>query len=359
MRAPLPRLQKKVVYLDQSLLSAAFKRGDVRAVDAVKRVRNAAARQLLVAPFSDVHEDETHLWSGWRGFDSAGLMDFIKQTAVGKSFRPSYEVVEAQISRAFRSWLRGDTNGQLIERVDAVRGDVDEWANYVYVTVNRYYGDTERLAESKTEAVSQLVALFDGWMHSGNTFEQDLKLEIADAARSYVGSFEEFVSRVCSGDINALLYAPVASQCVQTLRYALPDDLDEVEKLRTIVAFFASQSFGLVPKERISACMFAELKSWVKNGAFANREAAVAGLSGVFFDVKHIATFAPYCDAVFVDKQMASLVSRPTVALAERYGTKVFSLNTLDQFFAWLENLDQSSPPGHDVWLERVYGNRE
>lgn len=63
----LPELRKKVIYLDQSLLSSAFKSRDERAVRAVNRVSELASKQLIVAPHSNLHEDETHQWTGYDG----------------------------------------------------------------------------------------------------------------------------------------------------------------------------------------------------------------------------------------------------------------------------------------------------
>ncbi len=101
--------------------------------------------------------------------------------------------------------------------------------------------------------------------------------------------------------------------------------------------------------------MFATLKGMVKRGAYANREAAVDRLSGVFYDVKHISTYAPYCDAFFMDQAMADLVQQPGVGLEQRFGTQVYSLNNLDEFLAWLDSLEASMPSAHTQGLRTAY----
>jgi hypothetical protein len=103
--------------------------------------------------------------------------------------------------------------------------------------------------------------------------------------------------------------------------------------------------------------MLATLKLLVKDGAYANRERALQRLSGVFYDVKHIATYAPYVDAFVMDQPMADLVSRPTVRLEERYGTKIFSLSNWGDFLAWLDRLEAEMSEEHLAGLRVAYPN--
>ena len=77
----------------------------------------------------------------------------------------------------------------------------------------------------------------------------------------------------------------------------------------------------------------------MKDGAYTNFEKTVQRLSGFFYDVKHIATYAPYCDAFVVDQPMAELVRKKTVAVSERYGVHIFSLNNWDDLMIWLDRL--------------------
>ena len=58
----LPDLNKKVIYLDQFFLSHAFRMQERPFIDAVERIKDLAAKQLVVCPFSTIHTKETHLW---------------------------------------------------------------------------------------------------------------------------------------------------------------------------------------------------------------------------------------------------------------------------------------------------------
>src|SRR5690348_7900094 len=62
---PLPQLAKKVIYLDQFFFSGAFREKDARFAEAAELIKKAASNQLLVAPYSSIHEDETFQWRGF------------------------------------------------------------------------------------------------------------------------------------------------------------------------------------------------------------------------------------------------------------------------------------------------------
>lgn len=358
-RIPLPPIRKKIVYLDQSLLSSAFKGRDQRAVQAVERVSELASKQLLVAPHSNIHEDETHQWAGYDGKKPAELMRFIEHTARGVEFKSTYEVEHTQAYEGFRAFLDGAVPLYQRRQDDAISSaDAHEWHNYVYIRVGGYRGDVELIRKLKQQAVQMLVSIFDEWAQSKSTFDEDVRLEIADAARNYMQQYLKYITRLWNGDFAATFDAPIISQCVQTLLHALPEDTSPDDSLTALNDYFASQHFAELPCEWLSSRIFASLKAMVREGAFANREKAAEKLGGVFYDVKHIATYAPYSDAIFVDNQMANLVGSPKVGLTNRFGTKVFSLNTLDVFMAWLDSIEEEMTAEHAEALERAYGSR-
>lgn len=355
-RVILPDVQKRIIYLDQSLLSSAFKGRDEKAVRAVNRVSELASKQMLVAPYSNVHEDETYQWAGYGGKTAAELMQFIEATARGLDFNSTYDIEHTQAYKAFKAFLEGGPSKYQLEVSDAVEGDIHEWHDYVYISVGRYLGDPAEISRLKQEAVQTLVGVFDDWAQSKNNFMQDVALEIADAGRNYINEYIKYVARIGGGDFNALLDSPVASQCVQSLLQAVPKGTPPDEAIRKVASFFASPHFANLPSEWLSARIFATLKAMVRRGEFANRTKALETHGGVFFDVQHIATYAPYSDAIFIDNQMANLVKQPTVGITDRFGTQVFSRSTMDEFLSWLDNVESSMTQEHEEALRRAYG---
>lgn len=347
----LPPVHKKVIYLDQFFLSGAFRGGDERFVRAAERIAQLAENQLLVAPYSSIHEDETHLWPGF-----AELYPFIKRASRGAEFELASEVEREQLLRAFKNWRAQGPVEQALEREDALESaQVNSWDSYFWIDVGGYMGDPQLLGELKRQSVEGLVDAFPAWRQSTNTFEQDVAAEYAAAAKGFMDSYIEFMVRVGTGDYMALFDSPTMSMVVQGCMFMLPEDMEPDEKLRQCARFLVSDYFKAAPSQWLSAHMFATLKSQVRAGAYQNRERALNRLSGVFFDIKHISTYAPYVDAFIMDRPMAELVSHPGVNLEERYNTKVFSLSNWDELFAWLDGLEAGMTAEHRQGLLDAY----
>ena len=346
----LPPLRKKVVYLDQFFFSGAFRGGDARFIAAAERISRLASLQLLVTPFSSIHEDETHQWE-----KRQELFEFIKTTARGHEFEASYEVERTQIVKAFKAWLAGGPTDYDMEPGDALRDDPNNWDSYLRIDVGRYLGHIELIRDLKRQSVEGLVSLFDGWRHLHSSFEEDVAAEQQVAGKSYIDFYLEFATRVSGGDYRAMFDAPIISQVVQTMLHVVPEDEPPKLKLRKCAEFLLSNHFKGAPYQWLNAHMLATLKHLVKNGGYTNRDQALLKLNGFFYDVKHIATYAPYVDVFVMDKPMADLVSRPTVNLEGRFGTKVFSLGNWEEFLAWLDQLEGQMSAEHREGLRLAY----
>jgi hypothetical protein len=351
----LPEIRKKVIYLDQFFFSHAFRGSDVRFATAVERVKRMTHLQLLVSPYSSVHEDETHQWRGHNDKTHQQLMDFIKATSRGAEFEKAYRIEETQVLKAFEAFLAGDPPEYVFEVRDAIQGALDEWDDYFRIDAGSHMRDIESKRTLKTQAVQDLVNVFDQWRQSTQTFDQDVALEMHDAGKIYLRSYLEKVSRIAQGDFSAAIASPIAASVVEHMLYYLPKEMPRAEAIDRCAEFFQSEHFAQVPNEWISARLFATLKDMVKRGAYANREEARKRLSGVFDDISHISLYAPYCDAFVMDTPMADLVRQPTVALEQRYGVKVFSLNNWDALLGWLNDLETRMTDEHRAGIAAAY----
>lgn len=347
---PLPPLRKKVVYLDQCFFSGAFRGNDDRFVSAAARIARAAHQQLVVVPFSSIHEDETHQWERRNE-----LEEFIKATSRGHEFTPAYDVERTQILKGFRAWLKNAPPGYVLEEADALDAKIHDWDGYFRIDVGRYLGDRDLIRELKSESVEGLVSLFDGWRQSESAFEADVRAELSVAGKHYIDSYIEFMVRVGQGDYSALFNSPIASMVVQGMLHRLPHDTPPDQALQKCAAFFQSDHFAVLPYQDIRARTFATLKKIVRGGAYTNKERALERLSGFFYDVKHIATYAPYSALFVMDKPMAELMAHPDVALEQRYGVRVISLSNWDDFFGWLDALEGTMDDWHKAGLAAVY----
>ncbi|WP_223181930.1 hypothetical protein [Pseudomonas fragi] len=351
----LPEIRKKVVYLDQFFFSAAFRGEDPRFVEAAERVKQAAHLQLLVAPYSSIHEDETHQWRGHKGFTKADLMEFIKAAARGVEFQRDYEVESVQITKAWSAFLKGGPTQYIFEDHDAIEGDLAEWDDYYRIDVSGYFKDIEMVRSLKGEAVDALLNVFDNWRKSTQTFEQDVALDMLTAGNNYLNTYITMAVRLAKGDFDALLDSPMVTKVVESMLRWLPDDHPLEQRLQRCADFFGSEHFNQVPNLHISSRMFATLKSMVRRGAYSNRKEARRRLNGVFEDIRHISLYAPYCDAFFMDQPMAEIARQPGVDLENRYSVRIFSLNNLTEFYEWIDSLVAGMTDEHRAGVESAY----
>jgi len=121
------------MYLDQFFLSHVFQGSEARFVEAANRIEKLAALQLLVVPYSSVHEDETHQWER-----HAELFKFIKATSRGHEFSPAYDVERVQLEKAFDAWLAGSPAKFVFDDRDVFRDNVHVWEGYYRIEVGRY-----------------------------------------------------------------------------------------------------------------------------------------------------------------------------------------------------------------------------
>jgi len=353
----LPPVRKKVLYLDQFFFSHAM-RGELRFQEAMKKIRLAASLQLLVAPFSSIHEDETHQWRGCDGHTKEDLLQFIKDVSHGHRFEPSYQIERMQVIDSFKRFVAGESSDYTLVDREAMDRDVHCWESYVWIDAGHYLGNVELVRQLKDRSFSELFDAFADWRKSTSTFDQDVVFELESSGRSYLSSYIDMCRRVANGDLYAQLDCPIISMVVESMVGSLSGGLAPEEKFRTVFEFFASEHFAKTPYQCISVRAFAVLKDMVKLGAYKNREKAQKRLRGFFYDVRHIATYAPYCDAFVMDKAMADLVTDRRIDLERRYGTQVFSLNNWDGFIGWLDTLISDMSQEHKVGLVNAYPHR-
>jgi hypothetical protein len=75
------------------------------------------------------------------------------------------------------------------------------------------------------------------------------------------------------------------------------------------------------------------------------------------WDLESISAYAPYVDAIFVDRQCHRLLRDTPLATATPPDLNVLSTDNLEAFEEWLDDVEASAPDGHLDLLARVYGD--
>ena len=350
VRVPLPPIRKKILYLDQPFFSGAFRGGDQRFVDLADKIERLSSLQLLTSPKSFAHDAEAVQWD--RG---PQLIEFIKRTSRGHKFEQGYNVEQIQIVKGFEAWLDDGPVEYVREPGDALPRDLHSWNGYMFIDVRRPLGDPAEMREKKEKSAQMLVGFFDEWRKSKSTFEEDVTGELAAVAKIYRDSYTDYFMRVGGGDFMAMFDAPIYSKVVERMRHCLPKDMDISEQLPKCAAFFRSEHFAALPYQYIRSRSGAMLKQKVKQGAYVNRDRALTAVGGFFYDLDHIGHYAPYCDAIAMDQPMAELMKSPQVNLEGRFGVKVFSLSNLEEFHAWLDQIEVGITDEHRQGVSDAY----
>jgi hypothetical protein len=347
---PLPELQKKVIYLDQFFFSHAF-RGEHRMfVEARKRITDLALAQQIVVPYSNLHEDESELWTEAQ---RAPLLKFIKQTSLGHKFSYEYEVKNRQIHRAFQTFLASGPTAHTVERSDALERDVNEWDGYIWVDVGNFLDKHDDLKMRKDRSMEDLLDAFDAWATSPSTFKEDVQFELRSSAKSYIEHYVDYVKRIVSRDPTAFLTANENSMMIESLlRYQ--DKLPASLRMQRIQAFFQSDYFANVPEARIGSEFFALLRHRLRQGEYKNKEKNRDRFGGLFYDIRFISTYAPYCDAMVVDNLMFQWATDSLIDLPKRFGVRLFSRRNWDDFLTYLADLAASQRPEVEDALKMI-----
>jgi hypothetical protein len=348
--------RKSILYLDQNFLSSVHRGGTENewATALMAKVSALLDLQLLAIPYSSTHIDEADLNGQYRD----ALVGFIQRVSRGHHFEPYWRVEERQILKAFHRFLDGDRAAYPKEERDALCPSVHDWDGDYSVSVFSAATGTDRKSLFKQQAIDELAQALPQWASKGRTFEGDMNLEISEAARSLVDSYAKKTARLMMGDFSALTDAPINASVGEALWCAV-----EAKKVdpTAIAAFLRSQHFAEVPTVQLSARLFSAYKQRLrlsKTPPDPTSKKTREKLSGFLYDIQHAATYAPYCDGYFTDNAMAKLLKEQRVRVEQDFGCKVFSVDSKDDFLAWMETLESRMTAEHANDLSWAYPHR-
>jgi len=76
-------------------------------------------------------------------------------------------------------------------------------------------------------------------------------------------------------------------------------------------------------------------------------------------DISMVASILPYCDAIFVDREMYGLLNHPKVKKdnGERYQIQMYSAANKKDFVQYLDTLEKGASKDHLEKVKEVYGS--
>ena len=375
-RLPLPKLNKKVIYLDQYVVSNLMKLdnpvyqrdGFTKDKTFYQELRDLLMElrrmQLIVCPDSASHVSESRISPF-----NAELKKTYENLSSGITFQSFESISSLQIGELACAWSDGCERVFRFNARDILNKDPNEWSERYYITFqdNPFIVPNE-IKVARAYMHTHIARLFrDVWSKEARTFRYWYDL----GRKGYQGHLGAAVMKSrCERMESMLAYQAGVEPALEELGKVLPSaaevllaDLEHIMRfprdgsMRTPdETAKLEKSFG--DANRIAEAPFVKLQS-LMYAAIAMRAAAgqkEPPNEGMTTDIETIAYLLPYCDAMLMDNDCRALLRNIPTALRPAEVERVYSLNSRTEFLDYLRSIRASTTPEHLDALREVYG---
>lgn len=343
----LLKLEKKLIYLDQNFLSEAFKNKLPAFIKRADHLNDLSRKQLIICPYSEVHDIETHLYEG----NEKRLWDFIRHTSFGEKFKLRSQIELQQLVNAYIAYCNNQPDKSILRLSDAIPLSVHNWHDSLMIDINWSITQSIKpkiLKKSKDDFIRSISEVIQKWQKSKSSLEDDYNLETRDHANIILQNYltlkkENNVEKILESSdyriMNLLLEIDVGGRTPE-------------ERCKNVLGFLKSSHFANIPYINISSGLWALIKQQIKKNQFSIKQDQLQGIPS---DIDHLSMFAPYCDAVFTEKTMARLLTKWCSHSLGGYPLKVFSAENWEDFDSYLDNIENNMSLEMKEELEIVY----
>lgn len=375
-RIPLPPVRKKIIYLDQYVVSNLMKldnptlqRTDKLAAnpfwqelrDLLTELRDL---QLIVCPDSTSHVSESRISPF-----NAELKKTYEHLSGGITFNSFSDISNSQIGELARAWSEQREPIFNFDPCGVLSDDPNKWNDRFYITFhdNPFVIPTN-IKAARAMMHAHVAHLFhDVWSQEKRSFQDWYDLE----RKGFQGHLGQAVVKARRERAEAMLaFRPGVEPSLEVLGKFLGSPEEALcEGLRRIMLFprtggertpeevaALEKSFGEAnriaeaPFVKLQAMMFAAIAMLAAGG---KKEPPNEGMTT---DIETVAHLLPYCDAMFMDNECRSLLLNVPLALRPPEASRVYSLNCRAEFLEYLRSLRADLTPEHIQALRDVYG---
>lgn len=370
---PLPPLNVSVIYLDQNILSnmllildPATPEQKLRNLKSQKhfefykkvfeKLHRLSKLHLLVCPHSSTHHDESLVSAN--GFKK--LKRLYELLSSGTSFLRSDEIRNIQLYAQAANYL-SNPDGSMLElsKDDVMRGKLNAWRDWFQISLNcgEIDGLEESLCDGKCQKYNGFAEVWKGWrsetsrpfyewyreerMALSKVLKDKLTLVFRRKLEIRFGQREICLEDILPDDNEVLLF---------DLHKIFCDDQPDLAGFKHVWRFLESNALDMVPHVRISSLIYATLAGRASRGQkLPNRHP--------FNDIDVISAYLPYCNAMYLDKEMEVILNEGPMRKELGYPTQIFSIAKKGDFLAFLDSVEANAPFGHIEKVREVYGN--
>lgn len=357
----LPEVQKTVVYLDQNAFSTLFNvrsggrlpKGHEEFSEEFHRLSQRALHlQQVVFPHSDIHHGETIVFH-----ESQALRQAYEIMGGDARLIDTHEVELMQTIEIATARLEGRLPNLTFDVDEVLTRDRNQWLPDMHITVNADYGRfAPALRRSRDRAHEAMAELVAKWADEKPSFETVLKRELAayglSKVRALAGALDAHAAASASGNIEGIINTSGSHimhehRVLEMVfeRAGIPRE----ECTKQVVDFWLSEEAAKQPLHVIEAHLFAAVARRVSQGQRRFSR-------GLMNDVRAISAYAPYVDAMFVDKEFEVILNETPQLRRLPIKAQIFSFKSAQAFIDYLTELCGHASADVKRFASRIYG---
>jgi hypothetical protein len=364
--SPLPKLKKKIIYIDQFAFSNITKtlspevKGHERAAsepfwkELFETLGVVCHLQLVVCPDSKEHRHESLASSFYKE-----LKHTYEHFSTGLSFQHSENIKRRQVAQLTQCWLKKEPLTFDFDAETVTHGRLHEWNDRIFITTDVVLpGTVERLRTTRSRSHVGLQEVFAQWQQEKKSFKEVFELEKGAYCQNLINIYQaeeerrnqmiELAMRGQMPSLDDLL--PSETNLMMTQLLMTFEGTVKEQSVPALREFLRSRAINEAPFNVIAASMYASL---AQKAAAGQKKPPNQGTA---IDVNVVSMLLPYCDAMFVDNGCRALLRDIPSEYKLPYSCTVFSPNTGADFLRYLKEIRDSASVEHLKLIETVYG---
>lgn len=364
----LPKLKKKIIYLDQCAISEmmkvlnpktkAYKKGNVDKywIIMFEKLDVLCKLQLIICPFSESHIDESLLSEHYEP-----LRRIYEHLAHGIEFTNYDNIISSQICKLAKNWINGKIDEEIEPDIQTVvNGDINTWQDRFFISMNSSYLNdfVDDVRQNKQNIHDGLSGVFKGWQNDQNKefydwFNEESMSYGKTILLKYLTHVINFNKKLSNNE--GLTFEDIdphpAVWLVLHIHNIFKKAGIEEDKIPIkIIEFLLSPSLKNVPFIKIQSLLYSAL---ARKAASGQKSLPSPGMT---YDVRTISALLPYCDAMFIDSECHTFLKERPLCDKINYETKIFSVNNKLEFLKYLNEIKHDTPKEHFEKVKEVYG---
>ena len=373
----LPELRKKIIYLDQFVISNLMKlenpatKGHTTVAadrfwhelhDLLFQLRNL---QMICCPDSGSHEEESRTSAF-----NAELKKMYEALSGGITFEAFDSIKSKQIGELALAWAEHREPAFDFDSRSVLSSDPNDWNERFYiVTGENPFVSAAGLRETRTQLYEYVARLFrEVWSKEKRSFEYWYELERTGfqghLLRAAVTHKQQRAEAILSCKLGEEPSLEVLDKVLPSFPEGIVAVIEHVMKFPRVggmrspeeqaelgKSFLLRNCIADAPFVKLQSLMFAAIAMRAAQG---QKEPPNEGTAT---DIDTVAHLLPYCDAMFMDNGCRSLLLDVPTASRPPEMAKVFSLNVKAQFLDYLRSIRDGISAEHVEVIRQVYGD--